>query len=417
MMGKLGLLRLGERRAHPRAWPAALSATSLGAAVWVALTAPGTGDYPADAGPAIGALLRGDLHAFASVRPAMGELSLLLRWPFAALGGPSALSVYRWGAIPCLLAVALLGLWLASIARARGTGMLGQAAIVAIALGNPLVQSALTLGHPEELLTASLAIAGIVTAFQYRPLATAILLGLAIASKQWAVVALFPALAACGASRLRILLGAASVVVTVTLPVLLVSVSAFVHTQAGLVTGRVLTPGAWSWLYLLSGTATLHERGGVVFRGPRMSMAVESLLHPLIIAAAVALAIAVAWQARRSLTADRLFAATALAFLLRCALDPGDQPYYHLPFLATLLAWDALRGERLPWRSLAATAVAYVLFERLSPSAVGTATASALYDAATAGAALVLARCLFAGAQRRVTPAPVTLGAARPKPA
>ena len=416
-MGKNGLLTLGARRARLPPWPAALSATSLAAAVWVALSAPGLGDYPSDAGPAISALLRGDLHAFVSLRPAMGELSLFVRWPFAALGGPSALSVYRWGAVPCVLSLAVLGLWLASIARARGTGMLGQAAIVAIALLNPLVRSALALGHPEELLTASLAIAGVVTAFQRRPVPTAILLGLAIASKQWAVLALFPALAACGANRLRIVLGATAVVVTVTLPMLLVSVSALLHTQAALVTGRVLTPGAWSWLYLPSGTITLHERGGVVFDGPRMSLAVESVLHPLIIAVAVALALGVAWHARRSLTVDRLLAATALAFLVRCALDPGDQPYYHVPLLATLLAWDALRGERLPWRSLAATAVAYVLFERLSPSAVGAGMASALYDAASIGGALVLAGCLLPGVPRRATPEPITLGAGRPRPA
>ena len=203
-----------------------------------------------------------------------------------------------------------------------------------------------------------------------------------------------------------------------TLPTLLVSVPAFLHTQAGLVTGQVLTPGAWSWLYLLSGSVTLHLHDGVVYHGPRMSAAVESLLHPLIVAAALAIGLAIAWQARRALTADRLFAATALAFLLRCALDPGDQPYYHLPLLATLLAWDAVRAERLPWRSLAATATAYALFSRLVPAAIGTATASALYDAVSVAGALLLARCVFAPARRHATPEPVaSLRAGRPRPA
>jgi len=248
--------------------------------------------------------------------------------------------------------------------------------------------------------------------------ATAILLGLAIASKQWAALALFPALAAVGARRLRVLAGSAAVYLAATLPILAVSVSAFLHAQAALVTGRVLTPGAWSWLYLLSGSVTLHERGGVVYHGPRMSLTVESLLHPLIVATAVVVSLVIAWQARRALTADRLFAAVALVFLVRCALDPGDQPYYHLPLLATLLAWDAMRPERMPWRSLAATAMAFVLFTRLTPGSVGTATASALYDAVSVVGALVLARCLFARPRRHATPEPVTaLRPGRPRPA
>jgi hypothetical protein len=210
-----------------------------------------------------------------------------------------------------------------------------------------------------------------------------------------------------------VLAGTAAVAVIVTLPALLLSVSAFVHAQVALVTGRVLTPGAESWLYLVSSRVTLHEGAGVIYQGPRMSTTVESLLHPLIIALGVAISACLAWRNRRTATADSLFAATALIFLLRCTLDPGDQPYYQLPLLATLLAWDAVRAERVPFRGLAATAVAYVLFDRLSPSSIGAVPASILYDSATIVGALLLGRCAFAPRRRRRAPEIVVLGRGR----
>ena len=38
----------------------------------------------------------------------------------------------------------------------------------------------------------------------------------------------------------------------------------------------------------------------------------------------------------------------ALAFLLRCMLDPWDLVYYHLPLVVALAAWEARRGRDLP---------------------------------------------------------------------
>ena len=48
----------------------------------------------------------------------------------------------------------------------------------------------------------------------------------------------------------------------------------------------------------------------------------------------------------------------AILALLRCALDPVDNAYYHLPLLLALLGWDALDAGRLPLRSLAGTSIA-----------------------------------------------------------
>ena len=77
---------------------AALIVLALLISAHAALSAATLGDYPNDAGPALAALLHGDLHAFANATPAMGDVSLLVRAPFAAiayLGHPTPLQVLQ----------------------------------------------------------------------------------------------------------------------------------------------------------------------------------------------------------------------------------------------------------------------------------------------------------------------------------
>ena len=97
----------------------ALVAVALALSVHTALFTGAAGDYPEDAGPAIHALLEGNWRAFGQARPAMGSVSLLIRTPFAAIapGGPQPeRGVYHWGALPCMLSLALLALVLAHLA-------------------------------------------------------------------------------------------------------------------------------------------------------------------------------------------------------------------------------------------------------------------------------------------------------------
>ena len=187
-------------------------AAVAGASAWIASRSVGTGDYPADAGPAIDALAHGRIADFLGANPVMGPFSILLRAPFALLGGGNELEVYRWGSFPCLLAAGLLGLYLAALARRRGAGFLAQAAIAAICLVNPLTFVALDNGHPEEILTAALAVGAVAVAAEGHSRRAALLLGLAIASKQWAVIAVLPVLMALPSARFRAGLGAAAIV-------------------------------------------------------------------------------------------------------------------------------------------------------------------------------------------------------------
>ncbi|MEA2355690.1 MAG: hypothetical protein QOD61_1819 [Solirubrobacteraceae bacterium] len=389
---------------------------ALAASVHAALGAGSLGDYPGDAGPALDALLRGDLHAFSAAQPAMGAFSLLLRLPFAGLahlgGPPTQLEVYRWGVFPCVAAIGLLGVWLAEIARSRGTGLPGQVAIVALAVLNPFVTSAVGLGHPEELLTASLAIGAVVAAVHRRSVLTAVLLGLALATKQWAVIAVLPVLLALDARRLRVLAGAAAIAGGITLLAVVGSPGAFLANQLALVHEHYLEPPTQSWLYSISPRVTLHLPHGLVHHGPRLPGSVVGLLHPLIIGVALAIAAYLARLGPTRRTLDRLFAAIALAFLLRCTLDTETMTYYHAPLFATLLAWDALRGERLPLRGLAAAGLAYVVLDRLGPGAIGTGPAALAYLAATVGLAVALAATLVRAPRARVPGDPARPGRA-----
>ena len=67
----------------------------------------------------------------------------------------------------------------------------------------PLTFKAVETGHPEELLAAALVIGSAVSAATGASWRAILLLGLALATKQWAVIAFFPILMALPAHRVR----------------------------------------------------------------------------------------------------------------------------------------------------------------------------------------------------------------------
>jgi hypothetical protein len=374
---------------------AALVALALALSVRAAFSAMAAGDYPVDGQPALTALLHGNLHAFGLARPAMGDLSLLVRAPFAALaylGDATPLNLYRWGVLPCVLSVALLGLWLASVARSRGVGWVGQLLIVVLSVFNPLTSSAVGLGHPEELLTASLCVGALVAAVKQRSVLTLVLLGLALASKQWAVVTILPILFALERGRLRALVGALAVAAVVTVPEVVGSPSTYLHNQLSLAHEHLTESSMWSWwwpfgsngtrLVLIGGAATpvtLH-------RFPR---ALIASLHSLIIILDAVIALVIAKVRGLPLRRDDAFALMAVVLLLRCALDNNTMPYYHAALFLDLLAWDALCAARLPPRALSGALLSWLLFDRMTPGLFGAvAPLSILYGIS---AAIVLA--------------------------
>src|SRR5690242_9132063 len=196
------------RRVHSAAacrgvWYAAVAVAS----VLLAYANGSSGDYPFDAGPAIRALLDGHVGSALAAQPVMGSLSVIVRVPFAALAsltGGGELAAYRLGCIPCLATLGLAGLELARAMDRRGAKPGACAAAAAICVVNPLTWEALRLGHPEELMAAAFVVVAALWAAEGRSIAAAVALGLALATKQWAAIAVLPVLAVAPVHRLRI---------------------------------------------------------------------------------------------------------------------------------------------------------------------------------------------------------------------
>src|SRR5437667_17563 len=80
--------------------------------------------------------------------------------------------------------------------------------------------AALRLGHPEEVLGAGLVVLASLWAVEGRSPAAGVALGLALATKQWAVIAALPVIAAAPRQRLRLAAVALGVVALLTVPVM-----------------------------------------------------------------------------------------------------------------------------------------------------------------------------------------------------
>jgi hypothetical protein len=343
----------GSRSASSPLAPAL--AAVLAASVALGLTAPRGADYALDGGPAIHALVHGHLRDFAAYQSLMGSFSLLVRAPFVALaeglgGGPRL--AYQLGVIPCALAAGLLGLWLARTLSARGRSSATCALIGGICLLNPVTFSALYYGHPEELLGAALCVGAVLAASQRRPVAAGVLLGLALATKQWALLAVGPVLIA--APQRRWVLGgvAAGVAATLTVPLLIANAASFATgSNAALVARSLVLPDCIWWPLATPGRGVVEYLGSEPVIGQTYVLPtwLTYVAHPLI----VALALPLSWPLLRRRSADALGLLVVL-FALRCVLDPWNNGYYHVPFLLALAAWEGTRRRGLPVVTLVA---------------------------------------------------------------
>jgi hypothetical protein len=371
------------------------------------------GDYPRDAGPTMDALLRGDLGGAFASHPIMGAFSLLVRLPFAAFAsalGGDQLAIYRFGCIPCLLALGLVGLAIAREMARRGVAAPACVASAALCIANPLTWEALRLGHPEELLGTALVVAAVLAALRANALAAGVALGLALATKQWAVIAVLPVLAAAPRQRLRLGLVAAALALALTVPVLATNSGGFytANRQAGW-SGERVYPFNALWPVAPTEDRIISvggERSVVTVR--TVPTAVAQTLHPLIVV--LALPLTGIWLLRRRrFEAEDVFMLLALAFLLRCLLDPVDNVYYHLPFATSLLAWEGLRRRTMPmFAALTALGVWFAIRKATMFSELE--IRNALYLAATMPFAVWLTSRLVGGGRRDGTVARSSLG-------
>jgi hypothetical protein len=373
-----------RRPAHQQLARASLVAlVVLGALsiAWLAIRAR-LGDYPGDAGPAIAAFVAGDLHRAFAVPFLMGPLSILLRVPFgwvAHSSGVGELGVYRVGVVVCLAAAGGLGVALAR-ASARASGERSWPLLVPLlAIVSPASLAAVEWGHPEEVLGGALAVAAVLLATGGRVTLAGIAFGLAVATKQWALVALAPVLlAAPPRAGLRAAGVAALVVAALYLPFAAGNPGAFAH--ATRVEAFVIPSATPQSVWL----AASHEVRVVVPGSPTLTYHALSrwfagASHALTVLIGIPLGLLL-W--RRGYRRSDPLGLLALLFMIRCVLDPDDLEYFYVPFLLALLAWEVaarrlVRG--IPVATLVAMGCLWLTFDFLPGHSAGPGTVNVLY--------------------------------------
>ena len=350
------------------------------------------GDYgsslPDDPAPTIAALVHGHLSAAAHDQPFMGLTSILLRLPFAAIAtalGGGRMLTYRFGVFACALVLAVVAL--AVVRRAHVRPLVGLLIAVVTVL-NPITVEWLN-GHPEELLGGALCVAAVLAAMDDRPVLTGVLLGLAVGTKEWALLAAVPATVACLSGRRRMLLIAAVVAAPLVLTLPAMDPTAFMRASRGI--GDLTWPSIRSWWWMVSGyrhVKLAHGLSASVYLLPLGLTRADVSFLPLLIA------VPLGWlHVRAQPRPQDAMRLLALVLLLRCTLDPECGPYYTIPAIVALLAWEGLDG-RISLPALLATAL-FSLGEHEATAAATQGTAQVCWLAGTVGLTAYLLRGEF----------------------
>lgn len=300
-----------------------------------------------NAAPAVDALIHGHLAMAASHQPLMGLVSLVWRVPFSGaavwLGGSSHLA-YQLGVLGCLVPALGAGWWLAG--RARSPAQWAVAAVAAVLIaGGPLTNAAAQLGHPEEALTALLCAAAVICAGLDRRWWSGLLLGLAIGSKPWALLAAPCVLLALPRSRAGIAALATAVAAPTLVLLPLLNPGAYGHA------GRVI--GSLDYAYPFSIWWPMGARH-LSMPGIPAQLLPFSLSRTGAVAIVFALAGAMLCAyARHTAGSWRIprvdgLALLCLLALLRCLADPAPLPYYFVALAIPLALWEAGIRRRVP---------------------------------------------------------------------
>jgi hypothetical protein len=265
---------------------------------------------------------------------------LVLRAPFALI--PSAWSagsrlVYFSTALPCLIAAVAFCTWLAAQPRRGGKiGWGSRINPIVVCIFNPLTLVALLGGHPEEVLGAVLCVGGVALAANGNVGWAGLLIGLAVINKPWALVAVPVALVVMPSDRRRGLLVIAATAGAVMIPITLVRAHGLsagsAGAQLGTQSGTIFNPPQLLWFFGPHSWIVSHARQAIIF----ISVACAALWW----------AVRARVRPSRDLGTDALLL-LALVLLLRAALDPWDNLYYHVPFLFALVAYE-VRSGRMP---------------------------------------------------------------------
>jgi hypothetical protein len=389
-------MRERVRENAPAALAAALAVCVVG---WLSLSGWAWTDYDNEARPAFDSLVGGHLLGFLHQAPSYGG-SLILRAPFVLatqLWGGGEMSIYRAAAAPCLAAAAILGVWLVARMRTLGRGRVARGLALFLCVANPITLKTLEIGHPEELLGAVLCVAAVLVALRGRAVWAGVLLGLAVANKEWAILAAGPVLLALPEHRLRALLSAGATAGVVLAP-LVPAGSALTQLKGSASNSSAIFQPWQAWWFLGSHGHIVRGTYGDIKVGYRTPPGwINQVAHPLIIATMVPLTLLCAAVRRRGRAAkgDALLL-LALLLLVRCVLDPWDISYYSLPFLIALLVWEALTHDRPPVLALAASFLAWFTLEETAAKGLSADMQSVIFLVVAVAGLAAIATALYA---------------------
>ena len=398
---RLDLTSLNMRRyqRHTNSWSTHLIVIAVGlaaSAAVLALTytaaratiAGKHNDFHIEAWPSYLALAHGHFQQFARMAPAYSG-SLVLRAPFALvprLWGGGVEATYLASAVPCMLALVAFCTWLGAQPRTGGQiGWASRISPIVIATFNPVVLIMLLLGHPEEILGGVLCVAGIVLAVRGKAEWAGVLIGLAVVNKAWALVAVPVALAVMPAERRRAIMFMAATGAAVLVPITALRHGGLTPASAGSEVGTIFNPPQLLWWF-----------------GPHAWIVRQS--HWIIVA--VAAVCAVVWRSARSRTPrlrvgiPEALLLLASVLLLRAALDPWNNIYYHVPFMLSLMAYE-VRSGRMPLMTLGYSILLFVVVPVYGILHVTVDTRAAIYAAVVLPTLACLAAKLYLPSRRR----------------
>jgi hypothetical protein len=285
-----------------------------------------------------------------------------LRAPFVRLVFDQSLTVvYLAGALPCIAAVAALALVLRRRMRALQRPAAAVLLVSVLAVLNPGTLRALHWGHPEEFLAGALCVAAIIAAARGRTMLAGVLLGLALATKQWALIAIIPTLLAASEQRLRLAALAGALAIAVALPAMLMQPQAVIGMHTSVIKAQPVAAPANIWWPFSTPRSAAERKAGARGFAAKIPTWMGTLSHPLIVLLGIPIGW-LFWRRRDALGPYDALGLFALLMLLRCLLDPWNIDYYHAPFLLALLAWEALARDGWPRLTLLASAALALTF-------------------------------------------------------
>jgi hypothetical protein len=204
--------------------------------------------------------------------------------------------------------------------------------------------------------------------------------GAAIGTKDWAVIAVVPALIALPSGRLRAAIAGGGAALALAVPAPLLDPAAFARASNALGAGH-LTSALSAWWALGSPIASRSAGAPLATLPAHLT---KSFSLPLGLALAGALALVLTWRVGRP--GARLdargrvpdaFALLCLLAVVRCIADPGPVEYYYVAAVIPLAVWEATVVGRVPVVALLTVAAVWFTFgpgAALAPTLLSTFT-------------------------------------------